>query len=83
MVLKWVLNTRFVWASEDNRCIWDFETESEKFEPEAQFGILKKMLLDWSSEILGILYRDKIQEQRNFCVLVLGAKIEYDVGFKK
>lgn len=51
MVLKWVLNIGFVWASEDNRCIWDFETEYEKFELEAQFGVLKKMLLDWSSEI--------------------------------
>lgn len=33
-------------ASKDLSYMWDFETEREKFETEAQFGALRKVLQD-------------------------------------
>lgn len=51
-------------ASEDNSYLWDSETEHEKLELEAQFGVLRKLLYDWSSEILWISYSGKIRQNR-------------------
>lgn len=41
-------------ASEDSSYIWGFETECEKFELDAQFGLLREVLYDWSREIIWI-----------------------------
>lgn len=41
-----MLSVGIVRASEDSSYLWDFETEYEKLELEAQFGMLRKLLYD-------------------------------------